>query len=286
MNTIPIVDIPIGEIRIVNPRTRTKVRFQAIVTSIETLGLKKPITVSSRETAEDGTKYDLVCGQGRIEAFLSLGQASIPAVIINASREDQLLMGLVENIARRPASNKDLFREVLNLKERGYDLIEIATKLGRDREYIGAILHLIDHGESYLVESIEADRIPVSIAVMIASADDPGVQRALSDAYESGALRGARFKEAKRIIARCAAKRRRAGQPAPRRKLTGDALVKDYQRRTREQRALVLRAGQTKDNLLLIKSAFRKLLTEEHFVTLLRAEGLQDIPEPLVDASD
>jgi ParB family transcriptional regulator, chromosome partitioning protein len=286
MNTIPIVDIPIGEIRIVNPRTRTKVRFQAIVTSIETLGLKKPITVSSRETAEDGTKYDLVCGQGRIEAFLSLGQASIPAVIINASREDQLLMGLVENIARRPASNKDLFREVLNLKERGYDLIEIATKLGRDREYIGAILHLIDYGESYLVESIEADRIPVSIAVMIASADDPGVQRALSDAYESGALRGARFKEAKRIIARCAAKRRRAGQPAPRRKLTGDALVKDYQRRTREQRALVLRAGQTKDNLLLIKSAFRKLLTEEHFVTLLRAEGLQDIPEPLVDASD
>ncbi len=285
MKQTPIVDLPIAEIRIVNPRARAKLRFLAVVTSIETLGLKKPITVSKRAFADDGTQYDLVCGQGRIEAFLALGQVTIPGVVITVSKEEQLLMGLVENIARRPPTNKDLLREVKNLKERGYQMNAIAAKLGRDSEHIAGILHLIEHGEAYLVESIEADRIPVSIAMLIASADDPGVQRALAEAYESKALRGAQFKQAKLIVARCAAKRRQAGQPSPRLKMTGEALVKDYQRRTREQQTLVRRAARTKDNLLLIRSAFRQLLADEHFVTLLRAEGLHDLPEPLVETA-
>ncbi len=195
-------DVQISEIRIVNPRTRSKVRFQAIVNSIEAVGLKKPVTVSKRPLDEDGTQYDLVCGQGRIEAFLALGQTTIPATVIEASREDQFLMSLVENIARRPPSNKDILREVMNLKERGYSVRQIAEKLGRDVEYVSAINHLIEDDETFLVQAVEAGRIPVTIALLIASADDPGVQSALSQAYESGALRGARFKDAKSIIAR------------------------------------------------------------------------------------
>lgn len=277
-----LLDVPIAEIRIVNPRTRTRLRFQAIVNSIESVGLKKPITVTKRAVAEDGTQYDLVCGQGRIEAFLALGQVTIPANVIEASREDQFLMSLIENIARRPPSNKDLLREVIRLRERGYDIRDIASKLGRDAEYIAAITHLIARDQAYLVAAVEANRIPVTIAALIASADDPGVQRALSEAYESGALRGARFKEAKRIIARCGAKRSESGQPESRRKLTGEALVREYQQRIREQQALVKRAAQTREKIVLMKSAIRTLLADEHFVTLLRAERLQDIPEQLM----
>ena len=231
-----LYDVPIAEIRIVNPRTRAKVRFQAIVSSIESVGLKKPITLTKRHMAEDGTQYDLVCGQGRIEAFLALGQVTIPATVIEASREDQFLMSLIENVARRPPSNKDLFREVKNLKGRGYKASEIAAKLGNDTTYISAIIHLIDHDGAFLVEAVEANRLPVSIAAVIASAHDPGVQSALSQAYESGALRGARFKEAKRIIARFSAKRLESGQPASRQKLTGESLVREYQLRTRGSR--------------------------------------------------
>jgi ParB family chromosome partitioning protein len=277
-----LCDIPISEIRIVNPRTRSKPRFQAIVSSIETVGLKKPITVTKRPIAEDGTQYDLVCGQGRIEAFLALGQVTIPANVIEASQEDQFIMSLVENIARRPPSNKDLLREVISLKERGYGAREIAEKLGRDVDYISSISHLIDRNEAFLVEAVEANRIPVSIALLIATADDPGVQSALSQAYESGALRGARFKEAKRIIANYSAKRLESGQPGQRRRLTGEALVREYQQRTREQQALVKRATRTREKLLMLKSAMQTLLGDEYFVTLLRAEELQAIPEQLV----
>lgn len=276
-------DVQISEIRIVNPRTRSKMRFQGIVNSIESVGLKKPITVSRRQHEEDGTQYDLVCGQGRIEAFLALGQTTIPATVIEASREDQFLMSLIENIARRPPSNKDILREVMSLKERGYGVRDIAEKLGREVDYISAINHLIEHDEAFLVQAVEAGRIPVTIALLIASADDLGIQSALSQAYESGALRGARFKDAKRIIARRSTARFESGQPVARRKLTGEALVREYQQRTREQQALVKRAAHTREKLLLLKSAMETLLAGENFVTLLRAEQLQDIPEQLVN---
>jgi len=141
---------------------------------------------------------------------------------------------------------------------------------------------LIEHDAASLVDSVEAGRIPVSIAVLISSSDDPGVQNALSEAYESGALRGARFKEAKRIIARFSARRIESGKPILRHKLTGEALVREYQQRTREQQALVKRAALTRERLLLLKSAMRTLLKDEHFVTLLRAEQLNDLPEPLI----
>jgi ParB family chromosome partitioning protein len=277
-----LCEVPIAEIRILNPRTRSKKRFQEIVGSVEAVGLKKPITLSKRTKAEDGTQYDLVCGQGRIEAFLALGQTTIPASVIEASREDQLVMSLVENIARRPTSNKDLLREVQNLKARGYGIQEIATKVGNSPDYISAIIHLINHDGASLVAAVEGGRLPVSIAVLIASADDPELQSALSEAYESGALRGARFKEAKRIIAQFNLHRRKTGHLAPKRQLTGEALVREYQQRTREQQALVKRAALIRERLVLIRSAVRKLLADENFVTLLRAEQLQDMPEDLV----
>ena len=50
-------DVQIYRIRVVNPRTRSKVRFQALVNSIDAVGLKKPITVSKRQLDEDGTQY-------------------------------------------------------------------------------------------------------------------------------------------------------------------------------------------------------------------------------------
>src|SRR5690242_3397150 len=90
--------IPIDQINILNPRSRNKVVFQSIVLNISNLGLKKPITVARRQQP-DGKLYDLVCGQGRLEAYAALGQAEIPAIIITeATREDCFLMSLVENV--------------------------------------------------------------------------------------------------------------------------------------------------------------------------------------------
>ena len=282
MNDQEIVRIPISEIRVVNPRSRNKVRFEAIVTSIAAVGLKRPITVARRDPARDGTSYDLVCGQGRLEAFIKLGEKSIPAVILTASLEDQYLMSLVENIARRPPSNLGLLHEVLALKERGYTAEEISQKLGLHRTYVFGVVRLIEHGEDSLVAAVEAERLPVTVAIEIAMGTTHSMQRALSEAYERGELRGARLKAARNLVAKRAAKQQETGRvPRLKREVTKDSLVRDYQQQVREQKALIRKAAMTRDRLLLMSSAMKSLLADELFVTLLHNEELADMPEQL-----
>ena len=72
-----------------------------------------------RKSAEDDMEYDLVCGEGILNAFRSAGAEEIPArVISSASREDVLLMGLVENMARRRANKIALIKEIERLSKR------------------------------------------------------------------------------------------------------------------------------------------------------------------------
>jgi len=278
-----IEQIPIAEIHIANPRPRNRARWQMIVANIREVGLKKPITVVRRHEADaEGKLYDLVCGQGRIEAFLALGETSIPSIVTSASREDQFLMSLVENIARRPPSNRDILREVRSLRERGYNITDIAKKIGMERMYISGIVHLIEHEEPGLIEAVEGGRLPISVAVEIANGKDQEISNALSEAYESGELRGIKLTAARRLIAKRIEKRQREGkQQQAQRKVTGSMLVQVYQQRVREQKTLVAKAERTKERLLLITTAFRQLLGDENFITLLRAEEISDIPKHL-----
>jgi Complex I intermediate-associated protein 30 (CIA30)/ParB-like nuclease domain len=103
--------IPIEKIRILNPRHRDQKRFEQIVQSIKNLGLKVPIQVSIRSDSEpEGSGYDLICGQGRIEAFIALGHKEIPAIVVEISKEERLIRSLVENIARRYPQWSWIFR--------------------------------------------------------------------------------------------------------------------------------------------------------------------------------
>jgi len=57
--------IPIARIHVLNPRTRSRRQHREIVENIETIGLKRPVTV--RRRPDDGeADYDLVCGEGRL----------------------------------------------------------------------------------------------------------------------------------------------------------------------------------------------------------------------------
>ena len=58
--------IPISRINVLNPRSRNKRQHREIVNNIEAIGLKRPITVSLRQ-GPGGPRYDLVCGQGRLD---------------------------------------------------------------------------------------------------------------------------------------------------------------------------------------------------------------------------
>jgi len=118
-STIPTAElIPVASVSVVNPRVRNQKVFREIVSNIAAIGLKRPITVA-RRAEKDGLRYELVCGQGRLEAFQALGQSTIPAIVIDADDENCMIMSLVENLARRQHQSKELLSDIAGLKRRG-----------------------------------------------------------------------------------------------------------------------------------------------------------------------
>jgi len=272
--------ILIDQIIVLNPRSRNKRVFNTIITNISHLGLKRPITVTPRP---DG-KYDLVCGQGRLEAYQALGETTIPAIIITATKEDRYLMSLVENIARRRHTTNELLKEISTLKTRGYSAEEISAKTDLDRAYVYSITHLLEHEEERLIEAVERGTLPLTIAVAISTAADQDIQQALKEAYETGSLRGRKLISVKRLLAQ-RAKDGKAITPqrvGPKR-LNAQAIIRAYKSTTAEQRAFRARANRTQERLLVITSALRQLLADAHFTTLLKAETLDTIPQRLAD---
>ena len=83
--TIIVEMIPVDQITVINPRIRNRKIFRQIVDSISMVGLKKPITVSRNHNGDDEPPYQLVCGQGRLEAFISLGEREIPAIVVDVT---------------------------------------------------------------------------------------------------------------------------------------------------------------------------------------------------------
>jgi ParB family transcriptional regulator, chromosome partitioning protein len=152
-----IRSIPVDLITVLNPRARNKRVFQELVDSIAHLGLKKPITVSKRPGR---TRYDLVCGQGRLEAFIALGQTEIPALVVEVSQEDCFVMSLVENLARRQQSPLELVHAIGVLAARGYSHAEIAKKVDFSVEYVAAICVLLERGEEKLISALETKSDP------------------------------------------------------------------------------------------------------------------------------
>jgi ParB family transcriptional regulator, chromosome partitioning protein len=57
-----------------------------------------------------------------------------------------------------------------------------------DRTYINGIIHLLEKGEEGLAQAVEGGRLPISVAIKIATGDDHEVQQALAEAYENGDL--------------------------------------------------------------------------------------------------
>jgi ParB family chromosome partitioning protein len=274
--------VPVSQITVLNPRARNKRVFQELVTSIANLGLKRPISVSRRK---DGG-FDLVCGQGRLEAFLALGQPTIPAVVLEVSEEDCFVMSLVENLARRLHSPLELVGEIGALKERGYSIQEIAAKTDFSAEYIWAICYLLEHGEERLINAVERGVIPHTIAMEIARAEDGDVQVALADAYERKALPGNQMLAIRRIIEqrRTSGKAGHSGARGGLRvRVSAEALVRAYRKETDRQKLLIKKASLAQNRLLFVVNALRQLLDDEHFVTLLRAEAMHTMPRPLAE---
>jgi len=280
-----VIMIPLDQIRILNPRHRDPKKFALIVQSIKNLGLKKPIQVSRRAADEgDGLPYDLVCGQGRMEAFRALGYPEIPAVVVQISREDRLLRSLAENMARRNPKPIEMLTEIERLRSEGLTLKQISARIDMDTTTIHDLLSLKKTGELRLLDAVLSGRISITVAVEIARTDGIEMQRELLKACEQRKLTQHALRMIRNVMnrRRLIGKQRGNGPRSPKQPTaSADSLVNTYRRESQKQRLMVKKARYCEERLMFVVGAFRRLLADDHFVTLLRAEKVPTMPKDI-----
>jgi ParB family transcriptional regulator, chromosome partitioning protein len=194
------------------------------------------------------------------------------------------LRSLVENIARRHPSPMELIREIERLRGLGYTIEAIAAKLDVSHKTFTGLTALKQAGEQRLLEAALTGTVPLWVAIDIAKTDTPETQRELLKAFESHQLNRISIRVVKRIIDQ----RRFLGKdhvhderPSRKGATTSERLVKVFKRESQRQQTLVRKAKITEARLVFVITAFNKLLADEHFRTLLRAESLTTLPQSL-----
>lgn len=276
--------IPLERIYIVNPRHRDPKKFELIVQSIKNVGLKMPIQVSRRPAREkEEAEYDLICGQGRLEAFKALGHKEIPAMVTEISKEELLVRSLVENIARRYPQPMDLIREIERLKKLGYKPHQIAQKLDVSDNLVRGYLSLKNSGEERLLEAAVMGKIPIWVAVDIANTDTRETQRDLLKAYEEKQLDYKSLKFVKALLdkRRLMGKQRGGKAQGVKPRTSVESMVSAYRKESQRQKLMIKKAKVCDARLAFIVTAFNKLLADENYLTLLRAEALATMPKYL-----
>lgn len=250
-------------------------KYEEIKESIETLGLKTPIVVIMRKSAEDNMEYDLVCGEGRLNAFKNAGTEKIPARIISsASREDVLLMGLVENIARRQANKIALIKEIARLSKEGYNGREIARMVGKTEFYISNINKLMKKGRSEIVNAVIMEKIPLTTALKIVScSDDQDIQKEINDAYDAGAIKAGDLKSIQKLLM---LRKKTEGK-----KIDGNLVVSELKKRVKHHQDTIRKMEKCDVAWSFLKGAFKEMFADEGFMALLECRGIQDIPSQL-----
>ncbi|MCB9799042.1 ParB/RepB/Spo0J family partition protein [Candidatus Nomurabacteria bacterium] len=136
--------IPLSEIVPNTDQPRQRFDEQALddlVASIKQYGVMQPVVVTERN---DGG-YELIAGERRFRASQIAGNATIPAIVRSASRQEKLELALIENIQRQdlnPIEEAFSYKRLMdefNLKQD-----EIAKRVGKSRPQIANTIRLLE----------------------------------------------------------------------------------------------------------------------------------------------
>ncbi|RLT22704.1 MAG: ParB/RepB/Spo0J family partition protein, partial [Candidatus Aquidulcis sp.] len=111
-----------------------------LTASIREHGVLQPIIVRPTEPGS----YEIVAGERRWRAVLSLGLPMIPAIVEAMSDEIALEVAIIENLQREDLSPLDeaaIFARMTS--ELGYSIRKLAERIGKDKGYVENRLRLM-----------------------------------------------------------------------------------------------------------------------------------------------
>jgi ParB family chromosome partitioning protein len=181
------------------------------------------------------------------------------------------------SVPKRPVfrnRNSVLFvRDVRRLNNSGYSVQQIAAKTNCCVSYVRSVFRLLKHGDPRLIAVLERDDLPHTVAMQIARAKNPELQKTLAKGYKAGTVN---LLQVAAIVRRIDEYEREKAGPRQR----GDAvsLNRHFYRETNIQKRLVQKAKVADSRIVFITCALRRLFSEDEFLALLSTEGLGTMP--------
>lgn len=128
--------------------------LQELADSILRYGVLQPIVVRAK-----GDRYELVAGERRLRASKLAKQTTVPALIRNFSDDQQLEVGLIENVQRTDLNAIEEARGYLQLADTfNLNQQQIADRIGKSRPFIANKIRLLNLPEE-LQEMVAQSRI-------------------------------------------------------------------------------------------------------------------------------
>lgn len=147
--TSRLESIAISDIRSnpVQPRTEFDAKaLQELADNIDKNGLLQPITV--RQTAQG---YEIVAGERRFRAMQLLGKTSIECIVVHITDQQNALLALSENLARKDLSDYETASAVEKIQGSFDNKTELAKALGISRAKLYKLLSFNELPKSVLM---------------------------------------------------------------------------------------------------------------------------------------
>lgn len=259
--------ISIAEIVVLNPRNREQIQFTENVRSIDKLGMYKPICVNKRNFAKR-KKYELVCGQGRLEAHQALKKTHIMAEVIDVAVTDAYLYSIIENLARSRPGTIEYAKSLLQMHNEGVSLEVLCDITGKSDSYIQDYIRLIKNGEERLIKGVEDGVIPITLAKQIAGGSAGSDQQLLIDACDEQLVTSRNLTTVKRIM-EARTKERLMGKYK-----SVDELKTDLEEMTGQKNQYCQQVQKKESRLARLVAVFDELEKDEAFCKLLAEFGI------------
>lgn len=169
-----ILQVPTSQI-VANPhQPRTAVDHSALedlINSIREHGIVQPLVV-----VKSGNGYQLIAGERRLRAAQIIGLPTVPAIVRDATTQEQLELAIVENVQRKdlnPMERAHAYHKLI--EEFGLTQEQVAKRVGKSRVTVANTLRLLELPPE-VQQAVAEEKISEGHAKVIASAPTPPEQ--------------------------------------------------------------------------------------------------------------
>lgn len=237
-------EIPIGDIDPNEAQPRRAFSDESLnqlAQSIKEAGVLQPILV-----VETGSRYRIIAGERRWRAARLAGLLTIPCILKDMDRRQQMEAALIENLQREDLNPMEEAAAIRALMQQcGYTQEAAAKRLGKSRPAVANLLRLLSLPQE-VTDMVRKDALSAGHARVLAGLDDTGRQIELARQTVLNAL-------SVRQLEQLAAKQNEPPKPKPAPKPLAPELT-DLEGRMREvlgMRATI--AGSAKKGKIILQ---------------------------------